>query len=152
MPGVLGMPRCLFSKPRRPVVSAVTHYFNPTSLKKLQWGNLIETELVFCSCEDIVVIIVTLRSPVKDDLLLFLKSTATVSNGQQKGDRLICLSPFLCPYNSTGLWQTKYTNNSEIVFIWIVYLRLWIGLCTVISIKYSFPTIQLFQKFIHINL
>lgn len=96
MPGVLVMPRFLFRKPRRPVVSSVTHFW-------MTDGNLIEKELAFCSCKDIVVIIVTLRSPVKDDLLLFLMSAATVSNGQNKGDRLIYLSPFLCHYNSTGL-------------------------------------------------
>lgn len=129
MPGVLVMPRFLFRKPRRPVVSSVTHFW-------MTDGNLIEKELAFCSCKDIVVIIVTLRSPVKDDLLLFLMSAATVSNGQNKGDRLIYLSPFLCHYNSTGLWQTKYKNNSEIVFIWIVYFRVWIALCALISLMY----------------
>lgn len=96
------MARCLFGKPRRPVVSAITHYFNPGGPKYCR-GNLIKTELAFCSCEDTAVIKVTLRRPVKDNLLLLLTFAATASNGQEKGDRLTYVYPFICRYNSTDL-------------------------------------------------
>lgn len=59
----------------------------------------------------------------------------------EKGWQVNLFNPFLSHYNSTDFWQTKYKKKSQIIFIWLVNLRLWVALCVVISLLYSFPTV-----------